>query len=256
MFVTTHDDLLRRRLLADLPGLLQLPPLEQVNTLRNWAFRNQVLATPSTCLPEEAWKGGGGAGELYYRLSLDEGGLFCAGAAQAFRLLCELFGYRAGVYNAGAAGGLASHVVTLVEVEHNGLPVWWVQDSYFNYALVDEEGAPVSLWKARKFLSQRQHHKLHRLPGPDKCCILIADSAHENLHTRHERFFQSRFRLAEKLSGGRRKGSYRWGPDVLEDPVFQHYPQWIEKRTGQRDMLYLFLYTVTWAGPTDLAMHV
>lgn len=165
----TQNTLLRNLVLADYPQIEddEMSDFERVSLLRQWAAgatdwsnREGLLDRPSTTNP---YAGSfhfysQDAATIYAAFMEDKGGVWCDGTAYALAKLYELFGYRAFRIGFGVPSSDATHVVTLVEIEHRtgGRKILSVQDAYFDFTYVHADGEPMDYFELLDLLQSHR----------------------------------------------------------------------------------------------------
>ena len=69
----------------------------------------------------------------------------------------ELFDYKSWILGTGDSSSLATHMVTLVRIRHEGRWIYSVLDAYFNVAFVTSTGQPLDYSQLVLHLVNRQH---------------------------------------------------------------------------------------------------
>jgi hypothetical protein len=119
-----------------LDRLGELSALERIREIRRWVYRNTDVASrpfllddktcPINSLPLDA---------VYVFYSQDQGGHFCGGIADVLAKTYRALGYESYSLHYGERGQF-THATTLVRVQGK----LYLEDAYFNYRLVDDQG--------------------------------------------------------------------------------------------------------------------
>ncbi|GAB5561450.1 MAG: hypothetical protein SynsKO_30970 [Synoicihabitans sp.] len=135
-----------------------LSAFEKVTALRRWVRRQLFVADDETVLYRwdvNPWERS--PAEIIWWSQQQEGAVFCDGFAFVAQRVFEHCGYRAATYAMGDASSSASHMVTLVEIQHRGSPMVVVQDAYFDYSLITQSGEPAEIISLLAGLRQDGH---------------------------------------------------------------------------------------------------
>lgn len=82
--------------------------------------------------------------ELIEDMESDRGGFWCGGTAHILKLIYNQLGFAAGTYDYGLTPSL-THVVTLVQIENEGISQTVVQDAYLNCCVCRPDKQPLDL---------------------------------------------------------------------------------------------------------------
>lgn len=165
----TRHTLLKNLVLSDCPqiGEREISDFDRVSFLRQWAARatnwsnkEGLLDHPSTNNPYARGFNfySQDAPTIYAAFMGGKGGVWCSGTAYALLRLYELFGYKAFRIGIGVPNSDATHIVTLVEIDHEarGRKILSVQDAYFDSTYVHTDGRPMDYFELLELL--RLHH--------------------------------------------------------------------------------------------------
>ncbi|MBZ5580670.1 MAG: hypothetical protein LAQ30_00445 [Acidobacteriia bacterium] len=224
-----------------------------VDWLRDWLYSRLIVASPQCLLPESAWNNLSGPASLLQRFEDNEGGVWCSGASALFAALCELFGFRTASIHAGDPRGAASHVFTLVEVVAPGGPVWSVQDAYFNYTVVGLGGEHLDYFSFLDALHTSDPAGPVASNGPSRHCWVLYHPERDPYNEAQWEFVFRRVRNPQPLPAGRVKAEFhQWNLGILNEPIFQHYPEWLCAHGGSTDPIRLLGFPFFWNAPPDL----
>lgn len=139
---------LKARIEADVPELSDpdLSDFAKVCALRRWVRNQLLVADEQTVLYRwdiNPWERS--PNEIIWWSEQRQAGVFCDGFAFVTQRVFELCGYRAATYAMGDESTGASHVVTLVEIQHRGAPMVVIQDAYFNFTVLTNSGEPAEI---------------------------------------------------------------------------------------------------------------
>ena len=237
---------------------------EKVNLLREWAVENidfeaeisKAVDAPSSPYHYYMWT----APEIFAFFLEDRGGTWCAGFAHALSTLYRMYGYRAYQVDMGAQNTGMTHVVTIVEINHNGKLVWSVQDSYFDETLVDSLGNPFNFLDLLKTLKKRNYHLIETQIGSSAPHdMFVAPELVPQLDKSYLSWYfydlPDKPKPIKQLPDGRFK--YKVKPK-LED-LLKHETSgkpildWLESEGHPRNMLYMYLYTFALYGDQDIS---
>ncbi len=227
----------------------------RIDFLRGWVYSRLVVASRQCLLPESAWRDTAvGPGHLLRLFERNIGGVWCSGASTLMRSICESFGFRTASVHLGDPDGHASHVVTLVELRKGHQSVWSVQDAYFNYTIEDRLGDPIDYRRLWDTLEAGDSSRLRIRSGNTPHCWILYAPEREDYSRDEWEFVNWRVRNPQRLSDGRVKAAFHsWNLDVLQEPIFAHYPAWLQKYNGNTDPIGLFRFPFYWNAPADLA---
>ena len=99
-----------------------------------------------------------------------QGAVMCGGTAYLLAEVYELFDYKAWILDTGDSPSLATHMVTLVRIRHEGRWIYSVLDAYFNVAFVTSTGQPLDYSQLVLHLINRQHEAIF-LHSVDFCAM-------------------------------------------------------------------------------------
>jgi hypothetical protein len=153
---------LRRRIAEEVPELSDecTTDFSKVTALRRWVHRQLVVGDEDTVLyrwninPWERLPS-----EILWWSQNRHAGVFCDGFAYVAQRVFELCGFRAATYACGDKFSEATHVLTLVEIEHRSDKMVVVQDAYFNVTIRDGLGEPAEIVALLKRLRQPKQHR-------------------------------------------------------------------------------------------------
>ncbi len=89
-----------------------------------------------------------------------EMGMQCGGMAELSRKVFQLLGYESVAINFGDTGSGVSHVTTLVKIPTRHGPEWTIQDTTYNFTLLDGDGLPLGFERLLEKLEARQGAKV------------------------------------------------------------------------------------------------
>lgn len=154
----------------------QLSEFEIVNVLREWVFRNVPVVFYYSELRIENYKNVNSAINIPFeeRFSIfrnGEAAAWCSATARTLSDVYNLFGFESYVIDSGdimESDPQATHVITLVKINYSGRKILSVQDSYFNYSLVDINDRPMDYFEFIEYLKDRRVDLVYKKEGQDK----------------------------------------------------------------------------------------
>lgn len=157
--VTLSDFEFKDLILKEVPVVSQdVSDLEKVTALREWVFLNVPTSDSSLIInnlsniPPNSIQG-------RIRIQIFREGLagaWCGTTAQTLKKVYDLFGYEAYNVNQGDSSEADTHVISIVNINHQGKQLFSVQDAYLNYYLSDLDDNPLSYFKALTLLKARR----------------------------------------------------------------------------------------------------
>ena len=212
------DEEIVKRIVDETPALKDNEAVSQfeiVSAIREWTFSNVPVVFSDAELFVETVGGVTSAVQipLSQRLSLfetGEAGAQCGATATTLRDIYELFGFEAFTVNAGQVADKPpqpTHILTLVKINHDGREILSVQDSFFNYTLVNRDGNPLDYFEMLSLLKQKRHQDFYPLLGSAEFKPrLIAKGTEENVTAEKvfangNKLVSERFILPEDLPG-------------------------------------------------------
>ena len=219
------DFWLKKYIIKEIPALSNssISDWEKVNLLRDWVAKNVVVARGIAPLEVEygySIYNENAAQLLAIQLS-GEGGFYCGGISVTTKKIFNLFGYPAIVYNMVFRfedGKFASHVITLVKINHNGKDMITVQDCFYNYTITYlNNNDPVNIFDMLDSLAKKRvdNLKMRFSSGNGKLYLSQKNGKLEKSFVSWENIFHNAF------GGGMGKG--------------------VKVKTGETNFLYYFL---------------
>lgn len=161
----TRNTLLKNLVLAHYPQIEEnkTSDFDRVSFLRQWAARATNWSNKEGLLDHSGTTNPYARGFNFYSQDAptiyaafmgDKGGAWCSGTAYALVRLYELFGYKAFRIGIGVPNSDATHIVTLVEIDHEarGRKILSVQDAYFDSTYVHTDGWPMDYFELLELL--------------------------------------------------------------------------------------------------------
>jgi hypothetical protein len=179
-----------KRRLQELHPVLSDPEADdwdRVSVLRHWAWSHIATSDLPLTLPA---RGDGwlpmNAPQVFAFFDTGCGGVWCGGAAMALRALYHDFGFTTALLRIHLPAELGpTHVATAVRIQHQGRPLWVVQDAYFNLAIAAPDGQPIDLEDFVRLLSQGRLDAVTLLPSPwpvtHRPVTLVSEQMHRGL---------------------------------------------------------------------------
>jgi len=183
-----------------------------------------------------------------YRLGKEQKGFLCAGAAYNLKFLYHLFGYRSYVMNYGWPGSF-THVITLVEIEHKGKRLITLQDAFLNMTIVDKKGEPIDYRSLIEELLIKNFGAMEVRHDPTTRLIFVSkvDNA---FAIKLEQLGAARISESDKvISLVAPQNDPTFMPNAIDYRL--HCLNFIEKKTGERHILMLFLYPIGTSGESE-----
>lgn len=140
---------------------------EKVNLLRQWAYEHIDWSSQSVLIENQVDFYKKSAPEIFTYFDGDKGGVYCGGAAYSLRKLYELYGYKAFTVDMGKKD-VATHVLTLVEINCNGKKILSIQDPTFNLTYTNKEGMPLDYIQLLQMLKLKKDEEIVGNKGKDK----------------------------------------------------------------------------------------
>lgn len=247
---------LRRYIESQVPALTDAAAGDwrRVCALRDWAYANIPLRESKASILEGKY-----GYEIYNepveqivrRLNEGEGGFLCAGMAIVLKQLYDLFGYAAYTYNMGSSQSDPTHMVCLVDIEHEGRTITTVQDALFDLSYA-RGVAPLDFPDLLNLLRQRRAAEVDLVRGDAATKPLVGSPEQVRrwieLH-RNDYQIGSMLVTATQAQVAHNLSLHNYDRrSVFED--------WIESQIGERDMLYFYLFPLGTSGglrASDLA---
>ena len=222
---------------------------QRVCALCDWVYANIPVAESKASVLEARY-----GYEIYNepvesiirKINDSEGGFLCAGLAVLLQKIYELFGYTAYTYNMGSPQGEPSHMVTLVNIEHEDKTITTVQDVMFNSSLA-HASVPLDFLELLSLLRQRRAAEVQHVPGLSASKFVVG--SHENLQ-RWIALYEHQSVLGPMLAEGtlaRVLQKFSW--ETYHDR--DSYEIWLASQLSERNILYLFLFPLSVGGKTE-----
>ena len=155
---------IKKQILEDCPKLKDdsLNDLERTNLLRDWAYANTNSLSDNFSEKMDYSKS---LRENFISLTKGfqnfEVSALCGGLSAYLVFVYDAFGYQAISLDSQAPnGGLASHVVTLVQIQDEGEEKWIIQDPLFNRVYVGADGSPLDIHKLMTLLKEKRDDEI------------------------------------------------------------------------------------------------
>jgi hypothetical protein len=183
---TSHGECIRdhrsltQALCEELPNHVFEPgasDFERTTAIRRWVHQNADLATDKVRAGPR-WHVNT-TDQMYQSFTADETGVWCTGSALFLSRIYKQTGYRAWILSYGLWPDLMTHASTIVEIQTEDGPKLIIQDSYFNFTVVGQEGHPMDV---REVISVLADHRVDDLvfrhsEPLDKEIIVTAEQA-------------------------------------------------------------------------------
>ena len=218
----------------------------RVCALRDWVYANIPLGESKASILEAKH-----GYEIYnepverivQRLNEGEGGFLCAGMSIVLQRLYDLFGYVAYTYNMGSSQSDPTHMVCLVDIEHEGRTITTVQDALFNLSYA-RGSAPLDFLDLLNLLRQRRGAEVELVRGGAATKPLVGSPEQVQ---RWMELHRNDYQIGPMLvTAGQARVTHNLSLHNYDRRSF--FEDWIESQIGERNMLCFHLFPLGTSG--------
>ena len=237
---------LKERIEREVPALNgRIGDFEKVNLLREWAYTNIDFSSKKALIEQDE-------GSQFFKQNIyllfsafseDRGGVWCHGAAHVLMKLYFAYGFKASTLDSGKPG-VMTHVVTLVQINHDGRQRTVIQDPTFNLTYVDSDGAPYDYNEFLGVLMKRRHTKIKVLQGHSQSHDFLLHP--DDLKREYSQFISKDSKPSLIMENGIQKYKSELTLLRFKQTLGSRINTFLVKMGYPSDPIYLFLFPVAY----------